>query len=74
LQVLAVQSGGKALTTGNDLVAYLQECVADSQAYYEISFVPTLDTKRDDYHHLEVLMEKKGFTARTRQGYYSPQQ
>lgn len=74
LQVLAVQSGGKALTTGNDLAAYLQECVADSQAYYEMSFVPTLDTKRDDYHHLEVRVAKNGLTARTRQGYYSQQQ
>jgi VWFA-related protein len=71
LQVLAAQSGGKVLTTGNDLSAYLQECVADAQAYYEMSFVPTLDTKRNDYHHLEVRMTKKGLTARTRQGYYS---
>ncbi len=71
LQVLAVQSGGLALTTGNDLAAYLQECVADAQAYYELSFVPALDQKRDEYHHLEVRMAKEGATARTRQGYYS---
>jgi VWFA-related protein len=71
LQVLAVQSGGKALTTGNDITAYLHECVADAQAYYEMSFVPTLDTKQNDYHHLEVRVAKKGVTARTREGYYS---
>jgi VWFA-related protein len=71
LQVLAVQSGGLALTTGNDLAAYLQKCVADAQAYYELSFVPGLDQKRDEYHHLEVRVAKEGVTARTRQGYYS---
>ena len=72
--MLAVQSGGKALPTGNDLAAYLQECVADTQAYYEMSFVPALDTKRDDYHHLEVKVAKNGLTAQTRQGDYSQQQ
>jgi VWFA-related protein len=71
LQVLAVQSGGLALTTGNDLASYLQKCMADAQAYYEMSFVPALDQKRDDYHHIEVRVAKAGVTARTRQGYYS---
>jgi len=42
LQVIAVQSGGLALTAGNDIAAQLQKCLADSQAYYEISFAPSL--------------------------------
>jgi VWFA-related protein len=71
LQVLAVQSGGLALTTGNDLASYLQTCMADAQAYYEMSFVPALDQRRDDYHHIEVRVAKAGVAARTRQGYYS---
>jgi hypothetical protein len=65
-------SGGPALTTGNDLAAYLQKCVADAQAYYELSFVPGLDQKGGEYHHLEVRVAKEGVTARTRQGYFSP--
>jgi VWFA-related protein len=73
LQVLAVQSGGKALTTGNDLAAFLQECIADTRAYYELSFVPTLDTKQDPYHRVEVRVAKAGLIARTRQGYYAEQ-
>jgi VWFA-related protein len=71
LQVLAVQSGGLALTTGNDVAGSLQKCVADAQAYYEISFVAPADQKRDEYHHLEVRVAKTGVVARTRQGYYS---
>lgn len=71
LQVIATQSGGLALMTGNDITAYVQQCVADTQAYYEISFTPALDQKRDEYHRLEVRMADRKLTARTRQGYYS---
>src|SRR5277367_4748564 len=71
LQVIAVQSGGLALNTGNDITAFLQQCLADTQAYYELSFAPPLDQKRDEYHHLEVHVAKPGLIARTRQGYYS---
>jgi VWFA-related protein len=71
LQVIAVQSGGLALNTGNDINAFLKECLADTQAYYELSFAPPLDQKRDEYHHLEVRVAKPGLVTRTRQGYYS---
>jgi VWFA-related protein len=72
LQVIATQSGGLALTTGNDITAQLQKCVADTEAYYEISFVPSLDLKRGEYHHVEIHVARAGVTARTRQGYYAP--
>ncbi len=42
LQVLATQTGGLALTSSNDIVAQLQMCYADTQAYYELSFDPCL--------------------------------
>lgn len=70
LQVIATQSGGLA-TSGNDIAALIKQCLADAQAYYEISFAPPVDQKRDEYHHLEVHVAKPGLTARTRQGYYS---
>jgi VWFA-related protein len=71
LQVVSTQSGGLALTSGNDITAFIKQCLADTLAYYEISFAPPLDQKRDEYHHLEVHVAKPGLTARTRQGYYS---
>jgi VWFA-related protein len=71
LQVIAVQSGGLALNTGNDINAFLRECLADTQAYYELSFAPPVDQKRGEYHHLEIRVAKAGMVARTRQGYYS---
>jgi VWFA-related protein len=71
LQVLAVQSGGLALTSSNDVASLLQRCLADAQAYYELSFDPAPADRRDEYHSLEIQVDKPGLTARTRQGYYA---
>jgi VWFA-related protein len=71
LQVLATQSGGLALSSSNDLVSLLQECQADTKAYYAISFDPAPADHRDEYHSLEIRLSKPGLTARTRQGYYA---
>jgi VWFA-related protein len=71
LQVLAKQSGGLALDFNNDVAGLLRKCLADSQAYYEITFDPPLPDRRDEYHQLEIKVGKPGLTARTRQGYYA---
>ena len=71
LQVVAVQSGGLALNSSNDIPALLQKCLDDAGAYYELSFDPPLGDQPHEYHHLEVKVTKPGLTARTRQGYYS---
>jgi VWFA-related protein len=71
LQVIARQSGGLALDFNNDVAALLRQCLADTQAYYELSFDAPEADKRDEYHQLEVKVAKPGLTARTRQGYYA---
>ncbi len=71
LQVIATQSGGLVRTSSNDITGSMKECLDDTLAYYEISFAPPLDQKRDSYHHLEVRMSDKKLTARTSQGYYA---
>jgi VWFA-related protein len=71
LQVLAVQSGGLALAADNDVAALLQKCLADTEAYYELSFVPAQADHRDEYHNLLVQVAKPGLTVRTRTGYYA---
>jgi VWFA-related protein len=71
LEVLATQSGGLVLNSSNDIVSLLQRCMADTEAYYELSFEPAPADHRDEYHHLEILVAKPGLTARTRQGYYA---
>jgi VWFA-related protein len=70
LQVLAVQSGGLALYGSNDLTGYLEQCVADGEAYYRLTFDPPTADHRDEYHHIEVQVAKPGLIARTRNGYY----
>lgn len=74
LQVLAVQSGGKAIDNTNDVAGALQECLADAVPYYEISFNAPGSTKPEEYHQIEVKIAKGGLTARARQGYYSQAQ
>jgi VWFA-related protein len=71
LQVLAVQSGGLALAADNDVTSLLQKCLADTEAYYELSFVPAQADNRNEYHNLLVQVAKPGLTVRTRTGYYA---
>lgn len=71
LQVMAIQSGGLALTGNNDIVSQLDRCMADSTAYYELTFDPPPGDRRDDLHTLQVKVAQPGVTARTRTIYYS---
>jgi VWFA-related protein len=70
LPVLAIQSGGVAFDYNNDVAGLLQKCVSDSAPYYELAFQLAAGDKRDEYHHLEIKIDKPGLLARTRQGYY----
>lgn len=71
LEAIATQSGGLALHPGNDLASALRKCLANTSAYYEISFDPTITTQPNKYHHLEIRVAKPDLVARTRQGFYS---
>ena len=71
LQVLAVQSGGLALSSSNDVTALLQRCIGDTKAFYSISYTPPPADAPNQYHHIEVKVSEPHLTARTRQGYYS---
>lgn len=71
LQVLAAQSGGLVLNGSNDITGLLQRCVADTSAYYELSFDPPPAEHAQEYHHIEIKMANPGLSARARQGYYS---
>ena len=71
LQVLSIQSGGMALTGNNDLAGQLDRCIADFTSYYELSFDPPPDERRDDLHTLQIKVSQPGLTARTRTIYYS---
>jgi VWFA-related protein len=70
LQVLAVQSGGLALNS-TGVSALMQQCVEDADAYYELSFTAPRGDKPQEYHSVDVRVDRQGLIARTRTGYYS---
>ncbi len=70
LQVLAVQSGGLALDSSNDVAGLLARCARDASAYYELTFAPA-PGESEAYHPVQVKVDKAGLDARTRTGYYT---
>jgi VWFA-related protein len=71
LQVLAEQSGGRAIGPTGDIYGSLVGCVADANAYYELSFDAAPTSTVDAYHALQVMLDKPGLVARSNTGYYS---
>jgi VWFA-related protein len=70
LPVLATQTGGRILVGSSDLPAQIDRCIADARAYYQLTFKPPAAAHPNGYHDLTVQMDKPGWTARTRTGYY----
>lgn len=71
LQAFAVESGGLALGPSNDITHFLERCVADTTAYYELSYDPPPPDRRNEVHNLQIKVSQPGLTARTRTLYYS---
>ena len=71
LQVRAELSGGRALGPTGDIYGNILRCLADAQAYYELSFDSAPALRVDVYHGLEVKLDRAGLTARTNTGYYA---
>ena len=71
LQVLALQSGGLALSSSNDVSDMLRRCFADATAFYEIAYQPPPADAPQAYHTIEVRLTEPHLPARTRQSYYA---
>jgi VWFA-related protein len=71
LQVLAEQSGGRILNSSNDVAAEIATCVADADAYYVLSLDSPAGDGPNEYHALDIKIDKPGVTVRTRSGYYA---
>ena len=72
LSVLAQQTGGEILTGSSDLAALIEQCTDDVRISYELSFPSPPAARPNEYHALEVRVDRPGFKVRTRSGYYSP--
>jgi VWFA-related protein len=71
LQVLVTQTGGRVLTSGNDIGAQINDCTSDTKAYYTIAFDGIPTERPDEYHSLELKVDKPGLIVRTTAGYYA---
>jgi VWFA-related protein len=71
LQVLATQSGGQVLFGSNDLASLVDRCIADARSYYVLTYETPAATHPNEYHKIEVQVDKPGLKARTRTGYYA---
>ena len=71
LQVIATQSGGRVLNSSNDIAALIAGCLLDAKTYYILAFEAADADHPDEYHNLQVKIDKPGLAARTRTGYYA---
>lgn len=73
LQVLATQTGGRALNFSN---RYLSEEIADTltdadATFYTFHFNAPVAAHKDEFHSLKVAVNKPGLTVHTNVGYYN---
>lgn len=71
LQVMAEQSGGLVLNSENDVAEEIARCEQDAGAYYVLSIDAPKTGASNQYHSVEVKVDRPGLTVRTRTGYYA---
>ena len=70
LNVLATQSGGGVLETKNHLGTLISKRVEEGSHFYSLTFDPPRTDQVDEYHRLNIEVEKPGLTAYTWTGYF----
>jgi hypothetical protein len=71
LKVLVSHTGGRILGPDNDLAGQIDQCIGDANTFYRLSFDPLRGDHADEYHDLQVLVNRPGMTVRTNAGYYN---
>ena len=69
LQAIATQSGGRVLES-KSIAAQIAACVADVKSYYALSFDSIPSSKPDEYHSLQLKVNKPGVKLFTNTLYY----
>jgi VWFA-related protein len=70
LRALAVQSGGD-VPASFDLTDLIHHSVENANVFYTLSFYAPPAEKPNEYHKLQVLIDKPGLTAHAKAGYYN---
>jgi VWFA-related protein len=71
LQVIATQTGGRVFVSNNDVAGEIASAVADANVYYVLTFDGLPGDGPNEYHALEIKLDKPGLKALTRTGYYA---
>ncbi len=71
VQVLAYQSGGLVLNSTNDIAGGIAACISDANSFYVLSFDAAAGDGPNEYHAVDIKLDKPGLVARTRSGYYA---
>lgn len=71
LQVLAEHSGGQVLMMSHDITGALNTAVRDASASYELTFDAAQGDRTNEFHALQVKVDKPGVKVRTTAGYYA---
>jgi len=69
-KVLAVQSGGQVMDRSWDLVEEMNQCLRDAGTYYSLSFTAAPAQHDEEYHPIQVQVDRPGLIVRTATGYY----
>jgi VWFA-related protein len=70
LQVLAEHSGGQVIINGKDISGELRAAVRDASTSYELTFERAPGSKANEYHALEVQVDRPKIVVHTVSGYY----
>jgi len=71
LQVLSEHSGGQVILNGRDVAGDLNIGVRDAGAGYELTFAAAAGDRPNEYHALQVQVDKPNVKVRTVSGYYA---
>jgi VWFA-related protein len=71
LQVLAVQSGGRAFTASNDLAGEIEQCYRDTNSFYVLTIAKQKGDGPNEFHALDVKADHPKVDVRSRSGYYA---
>jgi VWFA-related protein len=71
LQVLAEHSGGQVVINGRDISGELNTAVRDASVSYELSFEAAPGDRPNEYHALQVRVDKPNVKVQTNSGYYA---
>ena len=69
LYALAEQTGGRVVTSSNDIHGAIRKAVEDSEVVYTLAFSPDSSTLDGKFHELKVKVARKGVDVRFRRGY-----